>query len=208
MSGWLIFLLFALVAGGALWFFAGRGALVAQLLGATLMVAAAGYAWQGHPGLAGHAVSPSDAPAPTDPAFAQERKDWMYGVGRDAEVLDTADTLIRNGDADYAVGILRGAITREPKDAMLWIGLGNALVQYGGHVVTPAARYAYDRAAMLAPGNPAPRYFLGLAYALSGDLATADMLWTTLVRDAPSGAAWRPRVAAKLLILRRLRGND
>lgn len=208
MIGWLIFLSFAGVLGVALWWFAGRSALVGQLVGAMLMVAAAGYAWQGHPGLAGHAVSPADVPTPTDPAFAQERKDWMYGVGRDAEVLDTADTLIRNGDADYAIGILRGAIAHEPKDAMLWIGLGNALVQYGGHVVTPAAHYAYDRAAQLAPDNPAPRYFLGLADALSGDLASADMLWTKLLADAPAGAAWRPRVAAKLLILRRLRASD
>jgi tetratricopeptide (TPR) repeat protein len=208
MIGWLIFLVFALAAGVGLWWFAGRGTLVAQLLGAMLMVAAAGYAWQGHPGLAGHAVTPADVPTPTDPAFAEERKEWMYGVGRNAELLDTADTLIRNGDADYAIGILRGAIAREPKDAMLWMGLGNALFQYGGHSVTPAARYAYERAAQLAPRNPAPVYFLGLAYALSGDLATADMLWTRLIAAAPADAPWRELVATKLLILRRLRLSD
>ena len=44
----------------------------------------------------------------------------------------------------------------------LWVGLGNALADHAG-TMTPAAELAFARAAELAPGYPAPPFFLGLA---------------------------------------------
>ena len=205
MTGWLLFLLLAGLVMLWLAFIARPLRALLQLVGTALFVAAAGYAWQGHPGLAGHPVQAQATKRPAEAAFADERKEWMPQVGYEAQVLDTADALIRNGDADYAAGIIRGALSRNPRSMMLWLGLGNALVHVADGAVTPAARFAYDRAQSVAPGHPAPRYFLGLAYALSGDLETADALWRALLAGAPPTAKWRAPVAIKLLLVERLR---
>lgn len=205
MIGWILFAGLALLTFAAIWAMARPGKAGLQVLGAALLVAAAGYAWQGHPGLMGHPVTPAQTKPKLDTVFADERKDWMYTVGRDAEVLSAADTLIAGGDADYAAGIIRGQLAHEPKSPMLWMGLGNALVHYSDGAVTPAARYAYERAAALSPADPAPYYFLGMAYAMSGDFAAAGKLWAQIVDKAPADAPWRAKVAFKLELLRRLR---
>lgn len=205
MTGWLVFVALAVPCGAALWFAARPGRAALQLVAAALLVAAAGYAWQGHPALGGHPLAPAEARPPVDTAFADERGAWMERMGRDPQVLDAADALIRTGDPDYAVGIVRGALSRSPRSAILWMGLGNALVHFADGAVTPAARFAFERADALSPGDPAPAYFLALAYALSGDLDTADGLWRRLIATAPPDAPWRPRVAARLALSRRLR---
>lgn len=198
--GWLLFLVLAVSCAAAIgWVARPRGAAV-LLVGLALLVAAAGYAWQGRPALGGHSPAAAAASIP-DTVFADERHLWMERMGHDAQVLDTADALIRAGASDYAIGIVRGALTRAPRSAMLWMGLGNALVHFAGGAVTPAARYAFERASALAPDDPAPPYFLGLAYALSGDFQTADRLWRRLLATGPRDGAWRGRVAIKLAIL-------
>ena len=80
-----------------------------------------------------------------------------------------------------------------PGDPQLWIGLGNALVDHAG-VLTPAAEFAFERAAELAPGHPAAPFFLGLALARSGDRAGAVKLWRKMLAEAPADAGWRPLV--------------
>jgi len=204
MIGWLIFALFALVCGVGLWVVARPGMAGLKIIAAALLLAAAGYVWQGHPSLPGHPAEEGAKPKPVT-AFATERTEWMDTVGPDADILASADTWIARGEPDYAVGIVRGYIAQRPKSAMLWIGLGNALVQYSDGVVTPAARYAFDRAAALAPSSPAPPYFLGLEYALSGDLETTERLWQPIVTNAPRDAPWRAKLAMRLELIRRLR---
>ena len=80
-----------------------------------------------------------------------------------------------------------------PRNAALWVGLGNALVDHTG-VLTPAAQLAYERAAELAPGHPGAPFFYGLALARSGDRAAALALWRELLAEAPADAGWRPLV--------------
>lgn len=203
--GWPIpILLAAMILVALLWAIRpGRG--VAMLIAAGLFVALAGYAWQGRPALPGRPTAPRAANPPADTLFAAERGAWMERMGGDAQALDAADALIRNGDPDYALAVLRGAIGRRPESAMLWIGLANGLVTYADGSVTPPARYAFDRAAALAPGDPAPAYFKALAYAQSGDLDTAEKTWRALIAAAPPGAPWRIRVAEKLLLLQSIR---
>ena len=55
----------------------------------------------------------------------------------------------------------------------LWVGLGNALVAHGEGLVSPAAAFAYRRAAQIAPEDPQAPYFYGLALAKSGQIARA-----------------------------------
>jgi cytochrome c-type biogenesis protein CcmH/NrfG len=61
-------------------------------------------------------------------------------------------------------------------------------------MMTPAADLAYSRAAELAPGHPAPVFFMGLALARSGDGASAVAMWRSLLASAPANASWRPVV--------------
>ncbi|WP_174273619.1 tetratricopeptide repeat protein [Sphingomonas bacterium] len=205
--GWLIFGLLAVGLLVLLRLVAGRHRGLSMLVGAVVAIAAAGYEWQGHPSLAGHPAADIAASPPSETVFADERGRWMDRLGVDAQVLDTADAFIRNGDPAYAIGILRGAISRTPKSAMLWMGLGNALVHYADGAVTPPAVYAFEHAAMLSPADPAPEYFLGLAEALSGDLDGATQRWRRLVNDPRRGDAWRPDLAKKLMLLESLRST-
>lgn len=206
MSGLLISLVLALATAGGLvaWLRPRRG--IAQLIAATALFGLAGYAWQSAPGLAGHpAVVPGADARGADTLFALDRRVWLATVGVDAMQLDGADALIRNGKADYAAGILRAGTMRDPENMMLWLGLGNALQAYAGGAITPAARYAFDRAAQVAPNHPAPAYFLGLAEVQMGDLEGAADVWRSLLAGAPRDAAWRTRVAARLATIEELR---
>ena len=205
MMGWAIFILLAALTLAGLWLATRRGALILPA-GAALLLALAGYAWQGSPGYAGHPTPPRANAPPPPSGFAQERKAWLAQVGADAQVLDAADGLISRGDAAYAAGLIHAAIGTDPKNAALWIGYGNALVAYADGVVTPPARYAYAHAATLAPNSPAPDYFLALACAESGALDDAARIWLAQFRRAPDDAPWKRRVAEKLLILAKVQG--
>ena len=83
---------------------------------------------------------------------------------------------------------------------MAWVGLGNALFDHS-RTLSPAARYAYARAAQLAPGYPAPPFFLGLAEARSGNPGEAVRLWREILANAPADASWRPMVEDGVLLV-------
>ena len=201
--GWAITGLLALATLAGLWWATRRRGLI-ELFGAALLLGLAGYAWQGSPHLAGRPTPPRANAAPAPRGFALERRVWLPQVGGDAQVVDAADGLISRGDANYAAGLLHAALTRDPKNALLWIALGNALSAYADGVVTAPARFAFAQAAAAAPQSPAPAYFLGLALAESGQFDEAGRTWIALLRSAPRDAPWRAAVAEKLLLLVRL----
>jgi cytochrome c-type biogenesis protein CcmH len=166
---------------------------------AFLTLGLAGYAWQGSPNIAGHPVEGQSTPRLAQPTlFSEERGAFFEKMGAEAQVLDTADALIRNGNPAYAAGILRGALARQGKSAALWVGYGHALAAYADGAVTPAARFAFDRAAALAPQNPAARYFLALSYAETGELDQAEALWRSIEPLMAARPAWRLLLARKL----------
>lgn len=203
MSGWPILVGLALLVGAGLWVAIRPGRAVVELIAAALLVGVAGYAWQGSPALIGKPTPPhANERRPTN-LFADERRQWLESVGVDGQALDAADGLIQGGDPAYAVGILRAALRQRPNDAVLWIGLGNALAQVADGAVTPPATFAFEHASELAPASPAPGYFLGLALAQSGDLDGAEARWRALVANAPAGAPWRAAVDDKLNAVQR-----
>jgi hypothetical protein len=205
MNGWVILALLAVLLGAGLWIVIRPARTVSELIAATMLVALAGYAWQGSPLQPGKPTGPRDnKPVPSN-LFAEERAKWLESVGVDAQALDASDGLLRSGDPAYAVGILRAALEHRPKSATLWIGLGNAISQYADGLVTPPARYAFQHASQLAPNSPAPGYFLGLSLAQSGDLDGAEQAWRGLLAKAAADAPWRADVEQKLAAIDRAR---
>jgi len=188
--GWAILL--ALIGGGLvlLRLMGVRGALL-QAGAAAMLFGAAGYALQGRPGLAGAPAARTDQSAALP---LTEARHAFFGSFSPAESwLRMSEALARSGNTADAVGILQNAVGRYPGDAHLWVGLGNALVDHSGGL-TPPAELAYERAAQLSPGFPAPRFFYGLALGRSGDPEGALRMWRSILAEAPTDASWRPLV--------------
>lgn len=161
-------------------------------IAAALLVGIAGYAWQGRPALAGHPVSPTDARVVKfDEGMAERRRAMGERVSPAGRWLVMSDGLARAGKTEDAANILVAAVRNEPKDANLWVGLGNALVLHGEGVLSPSAEYAFQQALRLDPAAPSPRFFYGLALAQSGKLEPARDMWARLAASLPEGTPFR-----------------
>jgi len=203
--GWLLLLILAAVVFGLLWRFARFDRAALQLLAAALLIAAAGYAWQGRPGLPGKPVPPPQRQKLPDSEFAEARGGMLGEVDAASRWLTIADMYHRSGDTQSAAGAIRAGLKGRPKDPDLWVGLGNALVIHAGGMMTPAAELAFQRAARLAPDHPGPKFFYGLALAQGGKFDEAEKLWRALLAGAPAGAEWRPMVEERLAMLEQVK---
>jgi cytochrome c-type biogenesis protein CcmH len=184
--------LFALIAASALalWMMGVRRGLF-QAAAAALLFGATGYALQGHPGLAG---SPAGGSSTAEIVPLTQARHAFYGNFTGEESwLRMSEGLARSGNSEDAVNILTNAVHRYPRNAQLWVGLGNALVDHS-RGLTPPAVFAYERASELSPGYPGPGFFYGLALARSGDRQGAVTVWTQILANAPAKASWRPLV--------------
>jgi cytochrome c-type biogenesis protein CcmH/NrfG len=199
--GWLLILALAVLILAGLWKFARFDRAALQLLGAALLVALAGYAWQGRPGLTGKPVPPPVRKALPDSDFAKTRGAMLGQFDSASAWLGLAEAYQRDGDTRGGAEILQSAVAKSPNDPDLWVGLGNALVIHAGGVMTPSAELAFQRAARIAPDHPGPKFFLGLALAQGGKLEEAERLWRGLLATAPPGVSWRPMVEERLAML-------
>jgi len=195
MTG-LLFLAPAVAAAlGLLWLLKVRGAIL-TLAAAALMLGAAGYVLQGRPGLAGSPHLAERRPPPV--ALTTARKALMGQFTAADTWMTISEGYASRGQTQDAVGVMNSAIRARPTDYALWVGLGNALADHAG-ALTPAAQFAFARAAELAPGHPAPLFFLGLAEARSGQPAKALERWREILASAPADASWRPLVENAVL---------
>lgn len=196
MSGWIFLALLFIAALAGLRLLGVRGPIF-QFAAAALLFGSAGYALQGKPELRGR----SSAAAATQPPIPLTRfRHAFFGQFTGAESwLRISEAYASRGKTYEAAGALQSAVREHPDDPMLWIGLGNALVDHA-RGFTPAAQYAYERAAALAPGHPAPPFFMGLALARSGDPQSAVAMWKEVLSDAPPDATWRPLVEESIAI--------
>lgn len=178
--GWLALIGLTLLTGLAIgWFIRhDRGAL--QFLAAALLLAFAGYSWQGRPGLAGAPKAPPVRQRLPESEFAKTRGDALGRFDAASRWLGMADAFQARGDYQSAAELLQGAARRNPRDVDLWIGLGNALVLQSGGMMSPASQLAFNRAQRLAPDHPAPRFFFGLALAQGGNFDEAERIWRQL----------------------------
>ncbi len=197
MTGLLILGLIVAATLGLLWLLKLRGAIF-TLAAAALMIGAAGYALQGRPVLIGSPDLAANRPPPIPLTTA--RKALMGQFTAADTWMTISESFASRGETEDAVGVMNSAIRARPTDYAMWVGLGNALSDHA-QTLTPAARFAFARAAVLAPGHPAPPFFLGLAEARSGQPAQAVTRWRAILASAPADASWRPLVEDAVLAL-------
>lgn len=190
MTGWLILLVMIALVLGSLWLSRLRGGHLTAIA-AALLFGAAGYAVQGQPGLRGSPARGDDASQvlPLTAARHAFFGDFSPGEGW----VRMSEALARTGNTEDAVGILNNAVKRYPGDTQLWVALGNALVDHS-RGLSPAAEFAYRRAAELTPDHYAASFFYGVALARSGDRSGAAAVWRDLLTRAPKDVSWRPLV--------------
>lgn len=205
--GWAIMVGLALAVGLGLGFFLRRDTGAVQFLAAALLLALAGYSWQGQPGREGAPRRPPERELRPDSAFAKARGDILGRFDRADYWLNLSEGFQRRGDSANAAGVLETAVRRNPRDPDLWVGLGNALVIHGGGMMSPAAQLAFDRAASLAPDHPGPPFFYGLALAQGGNYDEAERIWRRLIANAPPDAQYPRLIEAQLEALRQTRAR-
>lgn len=197
---WVVVILAALAA------FAAMAALRAprkgwEAIGAALLVGIAGYAFQASPSLPGAPKPAAQQAAKSGAAMVEARRVLadapVSGQGMNSWLV-IGDALARNGQYGDAAGVILGAVEKDPRNPDAWLALANALTSHAESTLTPAALYAYGRAAQADPGHPGPPFFLGLALAQSGKLAEGRALWADLLARSPADAPWRSDLAARL----------
>jgi cytochrome c-type biogenesis protein CcmH len=196
--GWVIAIGLAVLALAAILLIARPPRGTGELIAAALLLGVAGYAWQGSPRLAGSPRAAADTAAPFDEALAEQRRAMGERFGPAGKWLILSDGLGRRGQTQDAANVLVSAVRSDPKDPVLWVGLGNALVAHGDGVVSPAAGFAYRRAIALDPKAPAARWFFGLALARSGQLESARAMWATLLPMVPEQAPFRAELQGNI----------
>lgn len=199
MTGWII--AFGLAAGAfvAMLLIGRIPRTTREISAASLLLGLAGYAWQGHPGLAGTPRLAKAAAGETfDEKLAEQRRGLAERYGPAGQWLMMSDGLGRQGKTKEAANILLAGLRATPDDANLWLGLGNALVAHADGVVSPGADFAFRRAVALDAQGPAPRYFYGLALARNGQLQAARDLWAPLAASAPAASPVKTELDANI----------
>jgi cytochrome c-type biogenesis protein CcmH len=96
------------------------------------------------------------------------------------------------GDAFSAIGSLRQAIALAPRQAQLWIALGETYMAQAAGGPSADAVKAFEEALRLEPTAPMPRYDLGGAKIAGGDVDGGLAIWRALQNDLPATDPARP----------------
>ena len=176
--------------------------------GAALLLGLAGYALQGAPSQPGAPKPPVENSGTADAALIAQRQTMGTAFGSGQSWLVVADGLSRQGQFGAAAQVLRTAVHQNPKDADLWVAQGNALVGHGNGFISPAAQFAFQRAATISPTHPGPPFFMGLALAQSGRLAESRVIWARLLEQAPKEASYRADLESRLVRLDAMIGEQ
>lgn len=201
MIGWIGALALAAIALGLLWRFGRLPRAGLYLVGMALALALFGYSLQGKPSMASASPRPVDGRL-TEDRGAIELRRQMYGrFNGDAQWIDFSDTMLRLGATRAAVDAARRGLDGNPNSVPLWVALGNALVAHAQGQMSPAALFAFNRAASIDPESPAPPFFLGLALANAGEGDAAIEIWLDLLRRTPAKAPWRGEIERRLTTL-------
>lgn len=168
------------------------------VLGGTLVLGLAGYAVQGSPRQPGAPKSVATADSGNLGGSVVERQKLGAGAGMTDKHLVIADALARHGQFADAAEVLRGAVDKDPGNSEAWLAMANALVGHAEGTISPAATYAYGRAAKAAPDSAGPPLFMGLALIRSGQLEEGRAMWADLLARSPKDAPWREELELRL----------
>jgi cytochrome c-type biogenesis protein CcmH len=206
--GWLVMIAAALAIGAGLGWFVRHDKSALQFLAAALLLALAGYSWQGRPGMAGAPKPPPERAAQLpDTDFATLREDLLGRFDRDWTWMNIADGYQRRGATERAARVLQQAVRRNPRSADLWVAYGYALVVHGGGMMSPASQLAFTRAARLAPDHPGPRFFYGLALAQGGNYDEAERIWREVLATVPPDSQYRAAIGERLQAIAQARAS-
>lgn len=169
-----------------------------EISGAALLFGISGYALQGHPSQPGAPKQPVENEKLADETLVKQRQEMGEAFGKGQSWLILADGLSRQGQYKAAADVLGKAVAQTPGDADLWVALGNALVGHSDGLITPAAQFAFQKAANISPEHPGPPFFMGLALAQSGRLAEARAIWAELLKRSQPDAPYRADLEARL----------
>ena len=201
MSGWIAMILLALAVAAGLYPFVRHDRGAVQFLAAALLLALAGYAWQGLPDQPGSPKAKASARQEVpDDDFAILRPELLGRFDRASYWMTLADADRRRGNPHGAAEVLQAAVQRNPRSFSLWLAYGYNLVAASDNMMSRASQLAFERAAQLAPRHPGPRFFYGLALVRGGNYEAANQVWTellpTVAPDSPYRAAITERLAA------------
>jgi cytochrome c-type biogenesis protein CcmH len=101
-----------------------------------------------------------------------------------------APIYLQSGQSEKAVAAFRNALRLAPATAQAHAGLGEALVQQAGGIVTPEAEAAFREALSLDPQWPPARFYLALQLSQEGRLPEAREAWSALIATSPADAPW------------------
>ncbi len=195
--GWLYLALIGIATAALLW----RIGIARDLwafVAAALLLGAAGYALQARPTLVGHPVEPNAEKIDVDPGMVAFREAVFGRFTGEAAYMTASDAMLRSGDSGKATAVLLAGIRAAPTSVTLWTGLGSALAKHDGGQVSPAALFAFRRAARINPRHPGPPFFLGLAYVEAGQFQQARDAWRVALALAPPGISYRPDIESRL----------
>ncbi|WP_294334379.1 cytochrome c biogenesis factor-like protein [uncultured Sphingomonas sp.] len=200
MMGWLVFGGFAVLAVALLLLirFPIRLWTVPAM---AVMLAGAGYAWQGQPSLADRPVEGVANVRPLDPDLIAVRESLFGRFNFDYSYFMAADAMTRAGAPQLAATVMLGAVRKAPIDPGLWAGLGLALADHDGDQLSPASRFAFAKAEELGPDHPGPAFYYGIALARSGDLPAARREWGKALQKVPKDASYRDDMVTVMLKL-------
>ncbi|WP_066548068.1 MULTISPECIES: tetratricopeptide repeat protein [unclassified Sphingomonas] len=196
--GWVALAVLALAAGALLWLCGAPRALT-MILAAALVLGAAGYAWQGRPTLADSPRTAQARQLEMEPGLVAFRAAILGTRNRGA--FSTADAAILAGRPDEAVAVLIRAVQRAPDDFAVWTALGTAYAINDNQQMSPAASFAFARAVRLAPREPGPPFFLGLALVNAGELEAARAAWARALALSPRDAPYRRDIEERVRLL-------
>ncbi len=174
-----------------------------------LALGLAGYALQASPGLEGAPRQAAKESGDEGWRLVDLRKELTGSKDTvSSNLVVTADALVRHGQFSNAANLLSGAVEKNPNDGEAWLALANALAFQADGELTPAALFAYRRAAQLAPDSAGPSFFVGLSLIRQGRLIDGRELWAQKLGSMPEGTPGREILAQRLgdldLLLRKI----
>jgi cytochrome c-type biogenesis protein CcmH len=160
------------------------------------------YAELGSPDLPSQPLAARLAKNPADSTIDElvaRAEKHLASDPNDGRGWDTlAPVYIRMQRFSDAAGAYRNAIRLEGPTAARHAGLGEALADAAGGVVSAEAQAAFEAARKLDPANAKANFYLAIAMAQEGRKDEAKSAWQAMLTSLPPGSPWREAAAEAL----------